>query len=314
MPNLATDSTVDIARRVLRIEASAVAALATRVDESFDLAVRHLLTSRGRAIVCGMGKSGIIGHKIAATLMSTGTPSFYMHPGEAYHGDLGMVTRDDTFVAISKSGETDELLKLLPYLSANGNVLIAMTGSSRSTLALAADCHIDVGVDAEACPLQLAPTASTTATLAMGDALAIALMEARGFSPEDFARYHPGGSLGRRLLGRVEDEMQSANLPIVASTADFSTVVGIISVSNLGLVLVSTDDNWAVITDGDMRRALERDGRGVFDLTASDLMTLNPVRVPVGTRIEDALAKMERSEVGVLLVFDGEDLAGVFKK
>jgi arabinose-5-phosphate isomerase len=314
MPEMAIDSAIDIAKRVLQIEASAVATLATRVDENFDRAVKHLLEANGRAIVCGMGKSGIIGHKIAATLMSTGTPSFYMHPGEAYHGDLGMVTREDTFIAISYYGETDELLKLLPYLSANGNVLIAMTGSPRSTLAHAADCHLDVGVATEACPLQLAPTASTTAALAMGDALAVALMEARGFSPEDFARYHPGGSLGRRLLSRVEDEMQSSNLPVVSATADFATVVGAISASNLGVVLVSLGESWAVITDGDMRRALERDGRAVFDLTASDLMTQDPVNVPVGTRIEDALAKMDRSGVGVLLVFDGRDLAGVFKK
>src|SRR5690606_14608089 len=192
------------ALRVFAIEAEAVGNLANLIDDDFSRAVEQILQSRGRTIVCGMGKSGIIGRKIAATMASTGTPSFFMHPGEAYHGDLGMVTSDDTFIAISFSGETDEVLKLLPFLKDNGNFIVAITGNPESTLATAADCHLNVRVDEEACPLRLAPTSSTTATLAMGDAMAVTLMEARGFRPENFARFHPGGSLGRRLLSRVE--------------------------------------------------------------------------------------------------------------
>ena len=193
---------IEIAKGVFAIEAQAISQLADRLDNSFAEAVKQILTSRGRVIICGMGKSGIIGKKIAATLASTGTPSFFMHPGEAYHGDLGMVTPDDVFVAISNSGETDEVVKLIPFLRSNGNYLIALTGNALSTLAKAAHSHLDVGVQEEACPLQLAPTSSTTATLAMGDALAVTLMKARDFKPENFARLHPGGSLGRRQPGR----------------------------------------------------------------------------------------------------------------
>ncbi|MGY4859446.1 KpsF/GutQ family sugar-phosphate isomerase [Cryobacterium sp. AP23] len=310
---MADDKAIESARRVLKIEAQAVGDLADRLDSQFADAVAHLLTAKGRVIVCGMGKSGIIAHKIAATLMSTGTPSFYMHPGEAYHGDLGMVTPEDTFIAISNSGETEELIKLLPYLSASGNFLIAMTGNSASTLATKAHCRLDVSVREEACPLHLAPTSSTTATLAMGDALAIALMEARGFGAADFARFHPGGTLGR-LLSRVEDEMITAQLPIIVANAGFIEVVQAITGSNLGLTLVREGDMWAIITDGDLRRAVERYGPAVFDRIAGDLMTYNPAGVPVGTRMEDALAKMDRTQVNALVVFDREELVGILKK
>src|SRR5690606_22710525 len=211
--------------RVFGIEADAIRALAGQIDECFSQTVDKILRSRGRTIVCGMGKSGIIGKKIAATFASTGTPSFFMHPGEAYHGDLGMVTPDDVFIAISYSGETDEVVKLLPFLKDNGNFLIAITGNAASTLATAANCHLNVHVPREACPLHLAPTSSTTATLAMGDALAVSLMEARDFKPENFARFHPGGSLGRRLLGRVENEMTARNLPIVQTDASVMDVI-----------------------------------------------------------------------------------------
>ena len=303
-----------VARRVIATEAAGVTALADRVGAEFQHAVEHLLQTGGRAIVCGMGKSGIVGHKIAATLMSTGTPSFYLHPGEAYHGDLGMIAPGDTMIAISNSGETDEVVKLLPFLAANGNFLIAMTGNPNSTLARAAHWHLDVGVAEEACPLQLAPTASTTATLVLGDALAIALMEARGFGPEDFARFHPGGALGRRLLSRVEDEMVTGNLPIVEIDADFTTVVGSITRSKLGIALVRTPSDWAIVTDGDLRRAVERFGPEVFTHRAADMMSPSAAGVSVGTRMEDAFAKMDRMRISVLLVFDGDELAGVIKK
>ena len=305
---------IESARRVLEIEAAAVAGLSSKLDDNFVRAVAHVLASSGRLIVSGMGKSGIIAHKMAATLMSTGTPSFFMHPGEAYHGDLGMVAPGDSFIAISNSGETDEVVKLLPFLKANGNFLIAMTGNAQSTISSAADCHLDVRVDQEACPLQLAPTSSTTASLAMGDAFAVALMEARGFGPEDFARFHPGGALGRRLLSRVENEMVKAPLPVIDAVAGFADLLGAVTGSNLGLALVALDDGWAIITDGDVRRAVERYGPSVFERHASDLMTPHPAGVPVGTRMEDALAKMDREAVTSLLVFEGVELVGVLKK
>jgi len=302
------------AKRVLQIEAAAVSALIEKLDEQFTLAVEQVLSSEGRVIVCGMGKSGIIGRKIAATLASTGTPSFFMHPGEAFHGDLGMVTPLDVFVAISYSGETEEVVKLLPFLKDNGNFVVGITGRSVSTLALAADCHLDAGVAQEACPLALAPTASTTATLALGDALAVALMEARGFQPENFARFHPGGALGRRLLSRVEHEMVSGELPLVDGSASMMDVLQAITRSSLGLAIVCTAEGHAIITDGDVRRALERHGREVFDRSAVELMTTSPANVSVGTRVEDALTLMERRRISSLLVFDGGSLVGVFKK
>jgi len=302
------------AKRVFGIEASAIAVLSDKLNDDFPRAVQHILLSRGRTIVCGMGKSGIIGRKIAATLASTGTPSFFMHPSEAYHGDLGMVTQQDVFVAISYSGETVEVVQLLPFLKDNGNCLVAITGNPASTLARAAACHLDVSVIEEACPLQLAPTSSTTTTLAMGDALAVTLMEARGFKPENFARFHPGGSLGRRLLGRVEHEMISENLPFVQEDADIMDVIHAITKCSLGLAIISVGSDWAIITDGDVRRAIERYGKQVFERRATDLMTRDPARVPVGTRAEDAIALMERRRISALLVFDRSTIVGVFKK
>lgn len=319
MENMSTvfDTNLDyaaIARHVFNIESKAVAGLSNNLDEQFNWAVRYILESKGRIIICGMGKSGIIGKKVAATMASTGTPSFFMHPGEAYHGDLGMVTHEDVFVAISNSGETDEVVKLLPFLKDNGNILIGITGNPDSTLARAADCHLNVHVKQEACPLQLAPTSSTTATLAMGDALAITLMEARGFKPENFARFHPGGSLGRRLLSKVEYEMFKGSLPLVEEDTPLMDVIATITRSSLGLAIVRTKDNWAVITDGDVRRALEQHGKDFFDRRAVEVMTRNPVRVAVGTRTEDALQLMERRKISALLVFERDNLVGIFKK
>ncbi|MBW3503734.1 KpsF/GutQ family sugar-phosphate isomerase [Pseudomonas sp. NKUCC02_KPG] len=305
---------IAVAKRVFSIEAQAVALLADRLDNSFADAVERILSSNGRVIVCGMGKSGIIGKKIAATLASTGTPSFFMHPGEAYHGDLGMVTADDIFVAISNSGETDEVLKLIPFLKDNGNYLVAFTGNSTSTLAKAAHSHLDIGVPEEACPLKLAPTSSTTATLAMGDALAVTLMKARDFRPESFARFHPGGSLGRRLLSKVEDEMITSKLPLVSEEAQVLEVIKAISFGSLGLAIVTLTDGWGLVTDGDIRRAIECHGNEVFNKTAADLMTRHPSKVSVGTRIEDAILLMDKHNITSLLVFQDERLVGVFKK
>jgi arabinose-5-phosphate isomerase len=302
------------AGRVFDIEARAVAALSARLDEHYSRAVRTILESSGRVIVCGMGKSGIVGRKIAATLASTGTPAFFMHPGEAYHGDLGMVKDNDVFVAISNSGETHEVIQLLPFLRQNGNAVIAMTGKPGSTLANAAHCHLNVAVESEACPLQLAPTASTTATLAMGDALAITLMEARDFRPESFARFHPGGSLGRRLLRMVEDEMISDALPFVDPAAKVMEVVSVMTKSNLGIAIVRTGEGHGLVTDGDIRRVIEVHGQDAFGKSASEFMSRNPVTTRIGTRVEDALALLERHKITSLLVVDHAGIVGVFKK
>lgn len=302
------------AKNVLEIESQALKGLIDKIDSNFSLAIDAVLTSKGKAIICGMGKSGIVGKKIAATFASTGTPSFFMHPGEAYHGDLGMVSPDDIFIALSNSGETDEVVKLIPFLKDNGNILISMTGNPKSTLALASDFHLNVGVEKEACPLQLAPTSSTTAALAMGDALAVTLMKARDFKPENFARFHPGGSLGRRLLSRVENEMVTDNLPMISADTSSTEVISTISRSGLGLAIVMVEDKPHVITDGDLRRAIEKHRDGFFDLTADSMMVSNPVSVIAGTRIDDALQLMESRSVNAVLVLDNGVLAGVFKK
>ena len=307
-------SFIEIAKQVFDIESKAVARLSDRLNESFTEAVQHILESKGRVIVCGMGKSGIIGKKIAATLASTGTPSFFMHPGEAYHGDLGMVTPDDIFVAISNSGETDEVVKLIPFLRGNNNYLIALTGNPISTLARAAHNHLDVGVQEEACPLQLAPTSSTTATLAMGDALAVTLMNARDFRPENFARFHPGGSLGRRLLSKVEDEMTDSNLPFVQADSKILDVIQTMTRGSLGLAIVKSISGWGLVTDGDIRRAIDRYSEAVFEKTAAEFMCCDPIMVASGTRVEDALLLMDTHNITSLLVFENKQIVGVFKK
>jgi arabinose-5-phosphate isomerase len=305
---------IESARAVFQIESEALLDVADRLDVEFNEAVERILVSTGRVVVCGMGKSGIIGRKIAATLASTGTPSFFMHPGEAYHGDLGMVKPADTFLAISNSGETDEVIKLIAFLRSNGNYLLALTGNAQSTLARAANCHLYIGVKEEACPFQLAPTASTTATLAMGDALAVTLMKARGFRPEGFARLHPGGSLGRRLLRMVEDEMARAGLPFVAEDTRAIEVLRAMTNGRLGLAIVRRQTGWGLVTDGDLRRAIEAFGDGLFVKSAADMMSVDPVMVQVGTRVEDALILMDARRIGALLVLDGVDVVGVFKK
>lgn len=303
------------ARRVLAIESQALQSVSEHLDGAFDAAVDLILGGSGRVIVSGMGKSGIVGRKISATLASTGTPSFFLHPSEAFHGDLGMVTPEDCFLAISHSGETEEVVRLLPFITESGNGLIALTGRRTSTLAVAADVHVFAGVPREACPLQLAPTASTTAALALGDALAVALMEARDFRPENFARLHPGGSLGRRLLSTVDDLMQHTRLPVVRPEADVLSVVGAMAEAGLGLAVVVGEHGLAVITDGDIRRALKNAGKEIFSQTAQELMTREPVTVSAGTRSHDAFQLMERAGVAALLVTDPEgSLIGVLKK
>lgn len=303
----------ELAKEVFDIESRAISNLANQLDSGFTNAVDAILRSSGRVVVCGMGKSGIIGKKIAATLASTGTPSFFMHPAEAYHGDLGMITSEDVFLALSNSGETDEVLKVLPFLKDNGNTLIAMTGNINSSLARSAEFHLNTSVAKEACPLQLAPTSSTTASLAMGDALAVCLMKARDFQPENFARFHPGGSLGRLLLSSVEDVMIKDNLPFVPGAAGILDLIEIISKGGLGIGIVN-DGELGIVTDGDLRRAIESKQETAFNLRAREIMTRTPATVSSATRMEDALLMMSELNITTLLVKDGESIIGVVKK
>ncbi|WP_199438207.1 KpsF/GutQ family sugar-phosphate isomerase [Vibrio owensii] len=302
------------AKGVLQTEILGLQYMSEQLNSSFEKAVLTILQTKGRTIVCGMGKSGIIGKKIAASFASTGTPSFFMHPGEAFHGDLGMVKPEDVFIAISNSGETDEVLKLLPFLRDNGNAIIGITGRPESTLAKASHHHLNVAVPKEACPLQLAPTASTTATLAMGDALTVCLMEERSFQPENFARFHPGGSLGRRLLGKVRDYMISDDLPVVESQAPFQEVIHVISSGQLGLAVITDGPETAIITDGDLRRAMESNGKDVFDLKAVDIATFDPIHTSPDVSIQAAYKIMDEKKVNALLVTDKDNLVGFLKK
>jgi arabinose-5-phosphate isomerase len=306
------DDIILMARRVLEIEAAELRALVDRLTPDFSGAVTSILQCRGRVIVSGMGKSGLIGKKIAATLASTGTPSFFLHPGEANHGDLGMVAKDDILLLISRSGETDELLRIIPFLKSQGNEILAFTGNPRSTLAKNARYHIDVTVSQEACPMALVPTASTTATLAMGDALAITLMRLRNFQEKDFAQFHPGGSLGRRLLTQVSDVMRATDLPICTPDEGIQDIVYVVSQGKLGLCVVSENGRIrGIITDGDIRRAMKRFGRKFLDLKASDFMTTQPIAIPGGTKLTEAYDVMNRHKVNSLLVTEEDRLIGV---
>ena len=296
-------------RRVIATEVRGLEAIAARIDGAFGAACRLLLAGHGRVVCTGMGKSGHIARKIAATLASTGTPAFYVHPGEAGHGDLGMVTDADVVLALSNSGETDELLTLLPVLKRQGNALIAMTGRPDSTLAHAADVHLDVGVPAEACPLDLAPTASTTAALALGDALAVALLEARGFTSEDFARSHPAGALGRRLLLHITDVMHAGDeVPRVRETATLSEALVEMSRKRLGMTAVVDADGrlLGLYTDGDLRRTLDDAAVDLRSTPISDVMTRAPRTIGADALAAEAAQLMEAHKINALLVLDDE--------
>lgn len=302
-------SPLELARDVLRIEAREVEALAERLDHHFTQAVALILQCRGRVVVTGVGKSGHIGSKIAATLASTGTPSFFMHPGDASHGDLGMITADDIVIALSNSGESDELLAIVPLLKRMGAKLISMTGNSLSALAKQSDVHLDAAVSQEACPLGLAPTASTTATLALGDALAVTLLDQRGFSAEDFARSHPGGNLGRRLLVLVSDIMRTGqDLPVVSTTTSLSQGLLEMSRKGLGMTAVVDANNRIVgiFTDGDLRRAFEQ-GVDVRVTMMQNIMRTQPLRIQPDKLAVEAVELMEQHKVNVLLVVDQQD-------
>ena len=311
--NLDARRALEAGRRVLEIEARAVHELADRLDANFVRAAEIVFGCKGRVVVSGIGKSGHIARKIASTLASTGTPAFFVHPAEASHGDLGMVTRDDVMIALSNSGESGELLVIVPLIKRMGGKLIAMTGNPNSSLAREADVHLDANVAEEACSLGLAPTASTTAALALGDALAVTLLEARGFGKEDFARSHPGGSLGRRLLTHVHDVMRTGDaIPSVAETASFAEAILEVSRKGMGMTAVTREARRVVgiFTDGDLRRALEKGG----DLRAmglSKLMTTNPRCVRSEQLAAEAAELMEHYKISQLLVLDAnQDLVG----
>ena len=296
-----------LARQVLATEASAITTLAGRLGTPFVEAVELILNCRGRVVVSGIGKSGHVGRKLAATLASTGTPAFFVHPAEASHGDLGMITPDDVVLMLSNSGETDELVSLTPHLKREGARLIALTGNEQSSLAQAADVHLDAAVDAEACPLGLAPTASTTAALALGDALALALLDARGFSAEDFARAHPGGALGRRLLTRVADVMRvGAALPLSRIDASLGDAIVEMSRKGMGMTVVVDGDGRVagIFTDGDLRRCLDR-VRDVAAVPVIDVMTRTPRTIGPAQLAVDCVEIMEAApKVSQLLVID----------
>ena len=302
-----------LAQEVFEIEAKEIANLSHRLTDDFEKSINAILESSGKLIVSGMGKSGIIGKKIAATLASTGTPSFFLHPGEAYHGDLGMIEENDIVLLISNSGETDEVLKLIPFLKHQKNCTISMSGNNDSTLAKNTNYHLNIAVEKEACPLFLAPTSSTTATLVMGDALAVTLMKLRDFKEENFAKFHPGGSLGRRLLTTVGDVMKKHELPITNSNATIKEVIQRITEGKLGLVVV-TDENGinGVITDGDIRRAMESREKEFFGLLAKNLMSLHPKLIDESEKLITASTIMSENKINSLLVVNAmNDFVGV---
>jgi arabinose-5-phosphate isomerase len=306
------ENIIDIAKRVLKIEADAVAALAEKLDSTFENAIDIIFKSKGRVVVTGMGKSGLVGKKIAATLASTGTPAFFMHPAEASHGDLGMVTSDDVIIAISNSGETAELSGLIPFLKRFNVGLIAMTGNLNSTLAKSADVHLDVSVKEEACPLGVVPTASTTAVLAMGDAIAVALLVKRGLKQEDFAFFHPGGNLGKKLFIKVKDLMHTGDaLPFVSPESVLTKAVMEISSKRLGVAIVSDKSRkiLGVLTDGDIRRGIEKWGKDFFDMKAGEVMTKNPKTISEDELAVKALSIMETHSITSLAVPDSDGKA-----
>lgn len=304
-----------LAKETIQTEATALMKMEERLGDDFVAAVETIMASSGKLILTGMGKSGLIARKIAATLASTGTPSFFLHPAEAFHGDLGMISKDDVILALSYSGESDEVLKIIPFIHSNGNCLISMSGNGGSTLAKNSNIHLDVAVESEACILKLAPTTSTTAQLAMGDAIAIALMKLRKFTSVDFARLHPGGSLGRRLLMKVGNVMRCEDLPIVSPECSAIEMIHAISRGGLGLIIVCKDDEIkGIITDGDIRRAMENRVAEFFNITASDICSPKPKCIAVDEKLITAEKMMTRHKVNSLLVTDEDGkLVGVIQ-
>jgi arabinose-5-phosphate isomerase len=304
---------IESAKEVFEIESKEIANLSNLLTEDFEKAVKAVLNTNGKFIISGMGKSGIIGKKIAATLASTGTPSFFLHPGEAYHGDLGMIEKEDIILLISNSGETDEVLKIIPFLKSQGNITIGMSGNPQSTLAINTNFHLNIAIQKEACPLQLAPMSSTTATLVMGDAIAATLMKLRDFKDENFAKFHPGGSLGKRLLTTVETVMKKVNLPICNERVSVKEVIHQITDGKCGLVVVAENNTIkGVITDGDIRRSMETHEDVFFTLIAKDLMSTNPKTIRSTEKLVVASEFMSNNKINSLIVVDAsEELVGI---
>lgn len=300
---------IEIAKEVFEIESEAILELKGQLSEDFNAVVECILKLKGHCVITGMGKSGHIAEKIAATLASTGTPSFFLHPGEALHGDLGMLTKEDAVIAISNSGESEEILRIIPIIKKREIPLIVMSGNPKSTMAKEGKYFLNVAVKKEACPLQLAPTSSTTATLAMGDAIAVALMKARGFKPENFAMFHPGGSLGRKLLTQVKDIMVSKELPIVNLETNFKDLITEMTSKRLGVCLVLDNGRLVgIITDGDLRRALMDDK---FDSNAAEIMTKQPKTIQSDAMATQAESLMMESKIKELVVMEGEKVVGI---
>ena len=306
---------LDVATDALQTEADALLRIKRDLGDEFVRAVESILECNGKVIMTGMGKSGLVAKKIAATLASTGTPSFYMHPGEAFHGDLGMISKGDIVIALSYSGETDEVLKIVPFIHDNGNTLISMTGNSNSSLAKNSDIHLDVRVEREACILHLAPTTSTTAQLAMGDALACSLMKVRNFTSMDYARLHPGGSLGRRLLMTVGNVMHRTDLPIVDENCSATEMIQRISQGGLGLIVICRDNEiLGIVTDGDVRRAMESNQAEFFNIRPMDIASTSPKMIHPEEKLIEAEKMMTHHKINSLLVVDNsKHLVGVIQ-
>ena len=308
---MSNSKNIEVGKNVIKIEAQAVAAIADRIGNEFDHAVNAILNCKGRLIILGMGKSGLISQKIASTMASTGTPSHFVHPADAFHGDLGMITKEDVVLMISNSGETHELLEIIPSLKRKAVPTISMVGKENSTLFKNTDYALDTSVEKEACTLDLAPTASTTATLAMGDALAVALLESRGFNAQDFAELHPGGSLGKKLLLKVDQLIHKDNeIPFVHRNTSLKDALLTISEKGLGItgVLDEKDNLIGIITDGDIRRGIEKGGNNIFDKTAEDFMSLNPKTISTDTLAITALETMEKYNITSLFVYSSNEL------
>jgi arabinose-5-phosphate isomerase len=293
----------DIAQKVFATEIESLQYVANAITDEFTDAVKAILNTKGKLIIAGVGKSGIIGQKIAATLTSTGTPAFFLHPGEAFHGDLGIVGKHDPVLLLSYSGETDEVLQIIPFLKWNNNIIISITGNPASTLAKNSQYHLNINVLHEACPLKLAPTSSTTAALVMGDAIAVALMQARQFQHEDFARFHPGGSLGRKLLVKIKDIMRTDNLPFIDENASFTELLLCMSEGRLGLVMVGNSTYIkGIVTDGDLRRALLKNNGDISHMHISEIMTANPVIIDASEFINQAEQVMIEKKITTILI------------
>lgn len=303
------------AKNVISTEIDSLKGLADKIGEDFSYSVDKILQCEGKVVISGVGKSGIIGKKIAATFASVGTPSFFVHPGEAYHGDLGMVESKDIALLISNSGESDEILKLLPFFKSNNNCVIGMVGNLDSTLGRFSNFVIDIGVPKEACPLELAPTASTTATLVMGDALALTLMKARGFKEENYAMFHPGGSLGRRLLTKVKDVMREHSGMCVTADTNIRNVISAISSGRCGLAVILDEDHSVkgVVTDGDIRRGMEEFAEKFLMISAQDIMSVSPQSIEADTMVVNAEKIMKEKRISCLIVVDQNKFKGVLE-